>query len=184
MRRHRAPAPLHVGRDPGSKGGRAALKTDAASFDATTPGRRINQAVRGGETASREPHELETAGSTPARATSWGCSSAVERSPVERVGAGSIPAIPVVFSSWWPWCSGSTRGRDPRGAGSIPAGHPFADAHRRSASQLLPTEAPRAEAGRLSGTTGQGPTWSGGSSPHSSAVCTSRPRPLRQAKLD
>jgi hypothetical protein len=29
--------------------------------------------------------------------------------------------------SWWPWCSGSIRGSGPRGAGSIPVGHPFAD---------------------------------------------------------
>jgi hypothetical protein len=36
---------------------------------------------------------------------------------------------------WWPWCSGSTRDRDPRGVGSSPAGHPIcADAEHVASS--------------------------------------------------
>jgi hypothetical protein len=44
-----------------------------------------------------------------------------ERSLVRRRAAGSSPVVPV---SWWPWCSGSIRDCDSRGAGSNPAGHP------------------------------------------------------------
>lgn len=53
-----------------------------------------------------------------------GCSSAAERSPVERVRTGSNPVIPA--SRGGCGVNGSIRGSDPRGAGSIPVGHPFA----------------------------------------------------------
>ena len=37
--------------------------------------------------------------------------------------------------SWWPWCNGSTRGCEPRGAGSNPVGHLVrADAEHRVSS--------------------------------------------------
>jgi hypothetical protein len=51
--------------------------------------------------------------------------------------------------SWWPWCNGSIRGRDPRGVGSNPVGHPFhADAEHRRAQRAV-TPLPRAVVVRL-----------------------------------
>ena len=76
----------------------------------------------------RRRREPETAGSSPAGQTSSrGRSSdgqsarlSGERPPVR------VRSSPSTLAAWWPWCSGSTRGRGPRGAGSSPAGHPFA----------------------------------------------------------
>jgi hypothetical protein len=104
----------------------------------------------------REPHELETWVRIPPAQFSRGRSSTEERSFVRREGAGSIPVVP---ASWWPWCSGSTRGCEPRGAGSTPAGHPLADAeHRRAQRAVTPPR--RAVVVRL----------------HPSALLASRPR--------
>ena len=46
-----------------------------------------------------------------------------EQSLVRRETAGSSPVVPVRLT-WWSWCNGSIRGRDPRGSGSNPAGRP------------------------------------------------------------
>ena len=79
-------------------------------------------------------------GSNPTRATAIrGRSSDGQSARL----SGERPPVRVRSSppSWWPWCNGSTRGRDPRGAGSNPAGRPRlrADAeHRRAQPRCNP----------------------------------------------
>src|SRR5437868_927359 len=55
-----------------------------------------------------------------------------EHSLVRREAAGSSPVVPVYgiacrcrSTSWWLWCNGSIRGREPRGTGSNPVGRPY-----------------------------------------------------------
>jgi hypothetical protein len=102
-----------------------------------------------------------------------GRSSGGERSLVRRTAAGSSPAVPVeaslvdaVVASWWLWCNGSIRGRDPRGTGSNPVGRPFlADAEHRRAQQAV-TLSPRL-------------WWFDSARPHSSRGCSSTGRAPR-----
>ena len=85
-------------------------------------------------------------GSNPTRAIQdsfGGVAQRQEHSLVRREAAGSSPVVPAeggacrrrkrgraalprgrLLPTWWLWCNGSIRGRDPRGTGSNPVGRP------------------------------------------------------------
>ena len=77
-------------------------------------------------------------GSNPTRAIPRGRSSGARALACQAIGRRFESGRP---RSWWLWCNGSIRGRDPRGTGSIPVGRPFhADAeHRRAQRAVTPS---------------------------------------------
>ena len=67
---------------------------------------------------------LRLRGADPAFHLFAGVAQRQEHSVVSREGAGSSPVVRASVS-WWLWCNGSIRGRDPRGTGSNPVGRPL-----------------------------------------------------------
>jgi hypothetical protein len=84
----------------------------------------------------REPHELETWVRIPP-AQFGGRSSEARALACQAIGRRFESGRP---RSWWLWCNGSIRGRDPRGTGSSPVGRLHADAeHRRAQRAVTPS---------------------------------------------
>ena len=135
------PVPRRL-REPETAGSTPAGQTSASL--ATRP------AARWRRGCPREPHELETWVRIPPAqlATTLGGVAQTRRAlacqaRVRRFESGRP-------RSWWPWCRGSIRECETRGAGSSPAGHPF-DLRTLSTGELPPAvnRVPRAVVVRL-----------------------------------
>jgi hypothetical protein len=111
----------------------------------------------------------------------WGRSSAARALACQAIGRRFESGRP---RSWWLWCNGCIRGRDPRGTGSNPVGRPsVADAEHRRAQQAV-TLSPCAVVVRLH-PSAFAPRWGCSSTRKSASLATRkvsvrlRPSPLR-----